>query len=66
MNGVQTKNIILFALSLAGSFVVKFLGGVDTVLIALVLFMAVDYITGMSVAFIFHKSKKDSGRRSKQ
>jgi len=61
MSGVQTKNVILFALSMLGSFVVEFLGGVDTVLIALLLFMAVDYITGMTVAFIFHKSKKTQG-----
>ena len=61
MSGVQTKNVILFALSMLGSFVVEFLGGVDTVLIALLLFMAVDYITGMAVAFIFHKSKKTQG-----
>ena len=61
MNGVQTKNVILFSLSMLGSFVVEFLGGVDTVLIALLLFMAVDYITGMAVAFIFHKSKKTQG-----
>ena len=61
MNGVQTKNVILFSLSMLGSFVVEFLGGVDTVLIALLFFMAVDYITGMAVAFIFHKSKKTQG-----
>lgn len=61
MNGVQTKNVILFVLSMIGSFIVKFLGGVDTVLIALILFMAVDYITGLAVALIFHKSKKTAG-----
>ena len=61
MSGVQAKNVILFTLSVIGSFIVKFLGGVDTVLIALMLFMAVDYITGMAVAFIFHKSKKTQG-----
>lgn len=61
MNGVQTKNVILFMLSMIGSFIVKFLGGVDAVLVALILFMAVDYITGLAVALIFHKSKKTAG-----
>lgn len=61
MNGVQSKNVILFTISAIGSFIVNFLGGVDAVLIALILFMAVDYITGMAVAFIFHKSKKTAG-----
>ena len=61
MNGVQLKNTVLFALSIVGSLIVNFLGGVDTVLIALMLFMAVDYITGIAVAFIFHKSKKTAG-----
>ena len=61
MNAMQNKNMILFVLSMVGSFIVNFLGGVDTVLIALLLFMAVDYITGIAVAFIFHKSKKTAG-----
>jgi toxin secretion/phage lysis holin len=61
MNAVQNKNVILFTLSMIGSFVVSFLGGVDAVLIALMLFMAVDYITGLAVALIFHKSKKTTG-----
>lgn len=61
MNGAQTKNVILFILSMIGSFIVKFLGGVDAVLVALILFMAVDYITGLAVALIFHKSKKTAG-----
>lgn len=61
MNAVQNKNVILFTLSMIGSFIVSFLGGVDAVLIALMLFMAVDYITGLAVALIFHKSKKTAG-----
>ena len=39
----------------------EFLGGVDTMLIALVMFMVVDYVTGLAVAMIFHKSKKTEG-----
>ena len=58
MNGVQIKNIILISLSAAGSFISERLGGADRLLLALVMFMAVDYITGFAVAFIFHKSQK--------
>lgn len=38
-----------------------FLGGVDATLKALIIFMAVDYITGIAVALIFHKSQKTKG-----
>ena len=61
MNGTHGKNIILFIISMIGGVIVDFLGGVDTALISLFFFMAVDYITGMALAFIFHKSKKTSG-----
>ena len=53
---MNMKNIILAVTSAAGGFFVSFLGGVDTVLKALLIFMAVDYITGLMVAFFFHKS----------
>lgn len=58
MNGVQIKNIALLIFSAIGSFIAEHLGGVDKMLTALVAFMVVDYITGLSVAFIFHKSQK--------
>lgn len=58
MNGVQIKNIALLIFSAVGSFVAEHLGGVDKMLTALIAFMVVDYITGLSVAFIFHKSQK--------
>ena len=61
MKGTQIKNIILFVISMIGGVIVDFLGGVDAALITLLLFMVVDYITGISVAFVFHKSKKTSG-----
>lgn len=38
------------------------LGGWDASLVTLILFMAIDYISGLIVAGVFHKSKKtDSG-----
>ena len=58
MNGVQIKNVILIIISAAGSFMAEHLGGVDKMLTALVVFMVVDYITGLAVAFVFHKSTK--------
>ena len=58
MNGVTVKNFILIAISVIGGFFVDFVGGVDTILKALIIFMVVDYITGLMVAFIFHKSSK--------
>lgn len=58
MNGVQIKNITLLIFSAIGSFIAEHLGGVDKMLTALIAFMVVDYITGLAVAFIFHKSQK--------
>ena len=58
MNGVQIKNIALLIFSAIGSFIAELLGGVDKMLTALIAFMVVDYITGLTVAFIFHKSQK--------
>ncbi|MBE7055258.1 MAG: phage holin family protein, partial [Ruminococcaceae bacterium] len=56
MSEIGLKNIILVAVSTVGGFLVDFTGGMDTVLKALLVFMAVDYLTGITVAFIFHKS----------
>lgn len=55
------KKTISVILSVIGGLIVEFLGGVDSLLIALVAFMVVDYITGLAVALIFHKSKKTDG-----
>lgn len=61
MSEIGLKNIILVAASTVGGVLVDFTGGMDTVLKALLVFMAVDYLTGITVAFIFHKSKKTIG-----
>ena len=58
---MNLKNILLVTISAIGGLIVEFLGGVDTMLIALAVFMAVDYVTGLAVALIFHKSKKTEG-----
>lgn len=57
MNG-SIKNIILAILAGMGSILAETFGGWDAFLKALVMFMAVDYITGMAVALVFHKSQK--------
>ena len=68
MTGANVKNIILAVCAAIGGFFVEFLGGVDGALKTLIIFMAVDYITGLAVAFIFHKSQKtkNGGASSKE
>ena len=58
MKGTAIKNTVLFIVSAIGSFIAEHLGGFDTLMKALLMFMLVDYMTGLAVAFIFHKSTK--------
>lgn len=46
------------AIGVLGSILVSAFGGWDAALKSLVIFMAVDYITGLMVAGVFHNSKK--------
>lgn len=56
------KNGICTAVGLLGSFIASLFGGWDTALATLMIFMAVDYVTGLVVAGVFHKSpKSDNG-----
>ena len=52
------KATILSILGAIGSFIAGCFGGWDASIITLLIFMAVDYISGLIVAGIFHKSKK--------
>ncbi len=52
------KTTILTAIGIVGSFIASLFGGWDAALITLIIFMAVDYITGLIVAGVFHKSQK--------
>ena len=52
------KHIILTSIGAVGSIVAGLLGGWDSSLITLLIFMAIDYTTGLIVAGVFHKSKK--------
>ena len=55
------KNGICTIAGVVGSFIVSLFGGWDTALVTLMIFMAVDYITGLVVAGVFHKSPKTDG-----
>lgn len=51
-------NYIKPLIALAGASVTSFLGGWDSGIVTLFIFMVLDYITGMMVAGIFKKSNK--------
>lgn len=55
------KEGMLAAAGAVGAIFTNLFGGWDSALITLILFMAVDYITGMIVAGVFHASPKTSG-----
>lgn len=52
------KQGILTIIGAIGAFVSSIFGGWDAGLTTLVIFMAIDYLTGFIVAGIFHQSKK--------
>lgn len=52
------KKVLCSSVGVVGSGLVYMLGGWDTALQTLVLFMVIDYVMGVAVAFIFHKSPK--------
>ena len=55
------KNGICTIVGVVGSFIASLFGGWDTALVTLMIFMAVDYITGLAVAGVCHKSPKTDG-----
>lgn len=57
------KNAICTAIGTVGSVVAGYFGGWDAALTTLIIFMGVDYVTGLMVAAIFHKSKKTKSGR---
>lgn len=52
------KDTICAGIGIVGSMIAALFGGWDAALATLVLFMGIDYITGIMVAAIFHKSPK--------
>ena len=56
------KNIICAIFGIVGSFVASVFGGWSAALSTLLIFMAIDYISGLIVAGVFHTSpKSDNG-----
>ena len=52
------KDYVCFAIGAIGSMIASLFGGWDASLQTLVIFMAIDYITGLIVAGVFHASPK--------
>lgn len=52
------KEKICTLVGVAGGWIAGLFGGFDAALITLLIFMAVDYITGLIVAGVFHRSDK--------
>lgn len=52
------KNSICAALGMIGSFIASLFGGWSASLTTLLIFMTIDYVTGLVVAGVFHKSPK--------
>ena len=56
------KDMICAGIGAVGGWISWLLGGWDTAVVTLVIFMAIDYISGLAVAGVFHASRKtDSG-----
>ena len=60
---MESKNAVLAILGVIGSSIAYILGGWDTALQTLLLFMGVDIVTGYLVGGVFHKSEKTEGGR---
>ncbi|MGM9566449.1 phage holin family protein [Evtepia sp.] len=60
MDANVIKNGVLAAFAFIGSFVANALGGWDAAMQVLVALMVADYITGVLVAAVWHKSSKSS------
>lgn len=56
------KGYVTTALGVVGGFIASLFGGWDAALTTLVIFMGIDYVTGLIVAGVFHNSgKTESG-----
>lgn len=55
---MKVKNFVSVITGVIGSLCVKYLGGYDMLLDSLLMFMVIDYITGIYVAGVLHKSPK--------
>lgn len=56
------KERICAGIGVVGGFIASLFGGWDAALITLIMFMAIDYVSGLLVAGVFHNSNKtDTG-----
>ena len=55
------KTGVCTGIGVVGGAIAALLGGWDEALITLVIFMAIDYLSGVIVAGVFHTSKKSEG-----
>lgn len=60
MDAVQMKNTMLAIFAAIGTFIANELGGWDAAMQVLVALMVVDYITGVLVAAVWHRSNKSA------
>ena len=56
--GRKMKTKILTLIGVLGSGIASLFGGWDAALVTLLIFMGIDYLTGLIVAGVFHKSEK--------
>lgn len=54
----MVKSKLCTVIGLNGSFITSFMGGWDTGMVTLITCMAVDYVSGLIVAGVFHNSSK--------
>lgn len=54
------KGIICAATGILGAAISKLFGGWDAALTTLIIFMAIDYVTGLVLAGVFHQSRKST------
>lgn len=55
---MEIKTSVLAIVGIIGGVITNYLGGWDAALQTLIIFMAIDYLTGLIVAGIFHNSGK--------
>ena len=65
MQGIDAKAAVMTGAALIGGMISQAFGGLDAALITLLIFMAVDYVSGLIVAGVFQASdKSESGSLS--
>lgn len=55
---MSSKTVVSLVVGVLGSFIVDYFGGWDMLLDTLFMFMVIDYLTGLYVAGVMHKSPK--------